>query len=196
MGTVVAVFTMSLDGFIADANDDVGRLMAWYTSGDVEMPVPGVPFTFKLSRASAEVLRERFEQAGAVVTGRRDFDVSNAWGGTPPMGLPIFIVTHRVPPEWDKPGTPFTFVTEGVESAVARAQRAAGDKHVPVGSATTTQQALTAGLLDEIHIDLMPMLLGKGVSLFGQLGLAPINLEIAGVTEGAGVTHLSYRVLK
>ncbi|MBV9788689.1 MAG: dihydrofolate reductase family protein, partial [Chloroflexi bacterium] len=166
MGKIVAGFTMSLDGFIADAHDEVGGIMRWYFSGDNEMPVSDGAMVFKVSPASAAILHERFNNTGAIVTGRRDFDVSKAWGGKSPLPAPIFIVTHRIPQEWAHADSPFTFVTDGVASAIEQARQVAGDKHITIGSSTTVQQALQAGLLDEIEIDLVPILLGSGVRLF------------------------------
>ncbi|HEY0738630.1 MAG TPA: dihydrofolate reductase family protein [Herpetosiphonaceae bacterium] len=195
MGNIIAGFTMSLDGFIADANDEVGRIMRWYRSGDTEVPVFDGAMVFKVSAASAAVLRERFSGTGAIVTGRRDFDVSNAWGGQSPLPAPIFIVTHHPPQEWTHAGSPFTFVTEGVERAVELARQAAGDKRIAIGSSTTTQQCLQAGLLDEIEIDLVPILLGSGVRLFEHLG-GPIELEQTSVVVAKDVTHLRYNVVK
>jgi len=98
--------------------------------------------------------------------------------------------------QWSKEGSPFTFVTDGVESAIRQAKQAAGDKHVAVSSANIMQQCLKAGLLDEIHIDLVPVLLGAGVRLFDDLGAAPIALERTRVIEAPGVTHLFFRVVK
>ena len=196
MGKVIVEFTMSLDGFIAGPNDEVDRLFRWYGSGDTDFPVAGTPMVFKVSRASAALLQNSWGRVGAMVTGRRDFDVSDAWGGTPPLGVPTFIVTHRVPQEWVKEGSPFIFVTDGVASAIAQAQQAAGDKDVGVGGTTIVQQSLRAGLIDEIRIDLAPVLLGAGIRLFDQLGPEPIDLEQLGVVEGEGVTHLHFRVIK
>ena len=93
-------------------------------------------------------------------------------------------------------GSPFRFVTDGVEAAVERARAAAGDKDVAVGAASIAQQCLGAGLLDEIHVDLVPVLLGGGVRLFEHLGAGSRALEITRVVEGTGVTHLTFRVVK
>ena len=196
MGMVTAQFTMSLDGFIAGPEDDVWPLFKWYSSGDVPFQAPGTDREFKISRASADLLQAEWARLGAIVTGRRDFDVSGAWDGSPPLGVPTFIVTHSAPQEWAKEGSPFTFVTDGVESAVEQARRAAGGKNVGVGGSKIVQQCLKAGLLDEIQIDLAAMLLGSGVRLFDDLDSMPIELEIAGVVEGAGVTHIRYRMVK
>ena len=105
-------------------------------------------------------------------------------------------MTHTVPREWVKAGSPFAFVTDGVASAIRQAQQAAGDKDVAVGSAQIMQQCLQAGLLDELRIDLAPVLLGDGVRLFEHLGAAPIALERTRVVEAPGVTHLRFRVVK
>jgi dihydrofolate reductase len=151
---------------------------------------------FRVSPQCAEMLREAHAGMGAFVTGRRPFDISNGWGGSPPLGVPTFVVTHAVPDEWVYEGSPFTFVTEGVESAVEQAKAVAGDKDVAVGAASIAQQCIRAGLLDEIHVDLAPVLLGGGVRLFEHLGAGPIELECTEVVEGAGVTHLTFRVVK
>lgn len=195
MGKVMAGFTMSLDGFVADPNDDVSLVFKWYSAGDVDFPLPGTNRVFKISQASADYLTESWSTLGAIVTGRRDFDVSNAWGGKALMDLPTFIVTHHPPQEWLHEGSPFTFVTEGVEVAIERARAAAGEKNVGVGGTQIVQQALRAGLIDQIDIDLAPVLLGAGIRLFDNLP-EPIELEIQRVVEGTGVTHISYRVVK
>ncbi|MAU02030.1 MAG: hypothetical protein CL608_33255 [Anaerolineaceae bacterium] len=113
MGKNVAAFTMSLDGFIAGPNDEVGRLFKWYGSGDTEFTVPGTDMIFKAAQASADYLQDSWSKLGAIVTGRRDFDVSNAWGGNLILGVPHFIVTHEPPQEWLGEDSPFVFVTEG-----------------------------------------------------------------------------------
>lgn len=195
MGKVMAGFTMSLDGFVADPNDDVSLVFKWYSAGDVDFPLPGTNRVFKISQASADYLTESWNTLGAIVTGRRDFDVSNAWGGKALMDLPTFIVTHHPPQEWLHEGSPFTFVTEGVEAAIERARAAAGEKNVGVGGTQIVQQALRAGLIDQIDIDLAPVLLGAGIRLFDNLP-EPIELEIQRVVEGTSVTHISYRVVK
>ena len=196
--------TMSLDGFIAGPNDGpeqpLGeggmRLFDWYSSGDTEYGLPGTEMVFMVSPQSAELLREAHGKMGAFVTGRRTFDITNGWGGSPPLGVPAFVVTHAVPQEWVYEGSPFTFVTDGVESAVERAKAAAGDKDVAVGAASIVQQCIEAGLLDEIHVDLVPVLLGSGVRLFDHLGPGLIELERTRVVEAPGVTHLTFRVVK
>ena len=196
MTKVTTQFTMSLDGFIAGPNDEVDRIFKWYGAGDTNFPVEGTEMVFKISRASADLLKEEWGQIGAIVTGRRDFDVSNAWGGETVLGVPTFIVTHSPPEEWVGKQPLFIFVTEGVESAIEQAKTAAGDKNVSVGGTTIVQQCLKLGLLDEIQIDMAPILLGDGIRLFDALGPEPIELEQTAVIEGTGVTHLKYRIVK
>ena len=204
MGKVSVGLSMSLDGFIAGPNDGPERplgeggerLFAWYSGGDTEYGLPGTEMVFNVSPQSAELLREAHSRMGALVTGRRTFDITSGWGGNPPLGVPTFVVTHTVPQEWVYEGSPFTFVTDGVQSAVERAKEVAGDKDVAVGAASIAQQCISAGLLDVIHVDLVPLLLGGGVRLFEHLGNTPIELESTRVVEGVGVTHLTFRVLR
>lgn len=204
MGKVSIGLSMSLDGFIAGPNDGPGsplgdggeRLFAWYSGGGTEYRLPGTEMVFEVSPQSAELLREAHGKMGAFVTGRRTFDITTGWGGRPPLGVPTFVVTHTIPQEWVHEGSPFTFVTDGVESAVEQAREAAGDKDVAVGAASIAQQCIRAGLLDEIHVDLVPVLLGGGVRLFDRLGAEPIELERTRVVEAPGVTHLTFRVVR
>jgi dihydrofolate reductase len=204
MGKVVFENSVSLDGFVAGPNDNPDNglgdggdaLFAWYENGDTDFPLPGTPMVFHVSRASADFLRDEWQSIGAMICGRRMFDISRAWGGNPPGGENCFVVTHHPPREWVKPGSPFTFVTDGVESAIRQAQQVAGDKTVSLSSASILQQAIKAGLLDEIILDLTPVLLGSGVRLFDHLGKAPIQLEPIATIEGKGVTHLKYRVVR
>jgi dihydrofolate reductase len=199
MGSVGAGFSMSLDGFIAGPNDDVQRLFSWMFQGDtdVKVTIGDQEMDLKVSAESAERFEEPTKTMGAIVSGRRMFDVAGAWGGKHPMNVPVFVVTHHPPEEWgNKPGSPFTFVTDGVASAVAQAKEIAGEKNVGVGGADVMRQCLKLGLLDEIGIDLVPVLLGSGVRLFEHLGIEPIELEITEVTEDSGVTHLRYCVIR
>lgn len=203
MGNVVFNITMSLDGFVAGPNDspenglgDGGeRLFDWYFSGDTELKVSEGTPVLKVSSQSAELMNEAFQSYGAGVWGRRTFDIAHAWGGHPP-GTPCFIVTHHVPQEWVYEGSPFTFVTEGVESAIRQAQEAAGEKDVVLCTASILQQALKAGLVDEIAVDLAAVLLGGGVRLFDHLDSGPIELERIQAVVAPHVTHLRFRVVK
>lgn len=151
---------------------------------------------FKVSPASAKLLQESSRTVGAIVTGRRNFDNAYGWGGKPPLGVPHVVVTHNIPQDWMYEGSPFTFVTDGIASAVAQARQISGEKDVAVSSANIMQQCIQAGLLDEIHIDLVPVLLGAGIRLFDHLGTERIELEQTRVVEGSGVTHLRFRVVK
>jgi dihydrofolate reductase len=203
MGKVATGLSMSLDGFIAGPNDgperplgDGGeRLFRWYSSGDTDYSLPGTEMVFKVSPQSAELLRETHRKMGAFVTGRRTFDITNGWGGRPPLGVPTFVVTHTIPQEWVYEGAPFTFVTDGVESAVEQARAVAGDKIVAVGAASIAQQCIKTGLLDEIHVDLVPVLLRDGVRLFDNLG-GQVELERTEVVEAPDVTHMTFRVIR
>jgi dihydrofolate reductase len=203
MGKVIFNMTVSLDGFVAGLNDgpenglgDGGEgLFNWYFSGDTEVKISEGTPVLKVSSQSAEILQESFKTYGAGVWGRKTFDIARAWGGHPP-GTPAFIVTHNVPQEWVREGSPFTFVTDGVESAIRQAKAAAGDKDVVVCTASILQQCLNAGLMDEIHIDLAPMLLGNGVRLFDHLSIKPTDVEIIRVLHAPGVVHLSFRVVR
>ena len=194
MGKVVTGFSTSLDGFIAGPGDDVQHVFKWYGNGDTEYQFPG-GMRVKVSPASAAVLHGRVSTAGALVTGRRQFDNTHGWGGRHPVDVPVFVVTHEAPAAWvSKDGTPFTFVTGGVEAAIAQAQAVAGDKVVIVDGANVVQQAIRAGLVDEIGIDLIPVLLGQGVRYFDHLGPHPIELEQIELIEAPGVTHMRFRV--
>ena len=203
MGKVTFNMTVSLDGFVAGPNDGPGnglgdggeRLFTWYFSGNTEIPISDGKMVLKVSPQSAEILKEALGTYGAGVWGRRTFDIAGAWGGHPP-GRPCFIVTHSAPQEWVYEGSPFTFVTDGVESAIRQAKEAAGDKDVVVCTASILRQCLKARLMDEIHLDVAPILLGNGVRLFDHLGIGPIELEIIQAIEAPGVIHLGFRVVK
>jgi dihydrofolate reductase len=194
MSEVIANMSMSLDGFVADANDGIEQVFAWYGSGDVAVPTAVDWATFRVSEASAGVIRHGQATIGALIGGRRLFDLTNGWGGTHPMGVPVFIVTHREPTDWPHPDAPFTFVTDGIESAVAQAKAAAGDRDVAVASPTVVRQCLDAGLLDAIQVDLVPVVLGQGIPFFGELAKGPVRLSDPTIVPGEGVTHLTYRV--
>ena len=198
MGIVSTGFSMSLDGFVAGPGEDFQYLFAWMTGGDTDYTITIGDQEQKLKMAAESV--ERFEDAintaGALVAGRRLYELTHGWGGHHPVNAPVVVVTHRPPPEWVKQDWPVTFVTGGVESAIEQAQVIAGVKKVVIASATIVQQCLNVGLLDEIHIDLVPVLLGNGVRLFESLKTTPIELESPDVVVSKGVTHLTYRVKK
>jgi dihydrofolate reductase len=197
MSKIVAIMSMSLDGYVADPNDGVGEVFDWYfNSGNVEFHTGGAdPMTFKVSAPSAEHLRSLWSELGAVLTGRRTFDKAEGWGGKHAWG-PAFVVTHDVPAGWPRPNSTVHFVTDGIESAVKQAKAAAAGKSVGVHGADTIQQLLNAGLLDEISVDIAAVLLGSGVRLFDHLGGTPSVLGNPTVIAGVGVTHLRYPVHK
>jgi dihydrofolate reductase len=191
---VVADMSMSLDGYIADSNHGVDQLFGWFFGGDVEVPTATPGLSFQAPAPSATVLRAAFENVGALVSGRRNFELAQGWGGLHPMGVPVFVVTHEAPAGRPHDGGGVVFVTDGVESAVAQAKAAAGDKVVGIATPSITQQCLDAGLLDAIHVNLVPVLLGGGVPFFANLAGSPVQLEDPEIVESAGVTHLTYRV--
>jgi len=189
--------SMSLDGFVADRNDGVGEVFDWYmNSGDVAFETGGSdPMTFHVSEPSAEHLRALWSELGAVLTGRRTFDVAQGWGGNHAWG-PAFVLTHKIPAGWPRPNSTVHFVTDGIESAVKQAKAAAGGKSVGVHGADTIRQLLDAGLLDELSVDVAALLLGSGVRLFDDLASTPAVLGNPTVIHGVGVTHLRYPVAR
>jgi dihydrofolate reductase len=196
MTKVVAIMSMSLDGYVADPHDGVAEVFDWYVSGDVEvpLPIPTPDLTFHVSAPSANHLHGLIAEVGAMLTGRRTFERAAGWDGRHPFDVPAFVVTHHVPDGWPRRSSTVQFVTDGIESAVAQAQAAATPKAVGVHGAQTIQQCLDAGLLDEIQIDLAAVLLGEGVRLFDHLAKTPTVLGNPTVVAGVGVTHLRYPV--
>ena len=194
---VIAVMSMSLDGFVADRNDGVGEVFDWYfNSGNVKFETGGSdPMTFKVSPPSARHLRALWSEVGAVLTGRRTFDKAQGWNGNHGWG-PAFVVTHEIPAGWPRPNSTVHFVTDGIESAVKQAKAAAGGKSVAVHGADTIQQLLNAGLLDEIAVDIAAVFLGDGIRLFDNLAGTPAFLGTPTSIQGNGVTHLRYPVRK
>jgi dihydrofolate reductase len=132
MGKVIAQASMSLDGFIADARDQVGPLFDWYSKGPVEITGSDPNLIFHTSAASADYIRAAWSTIGADVIGRRLFDLTNGWNGRPAVGDAVFVVTHQAPTDWPYSDAPFTFVTDGVQSAVEQAQAFAGDRDVSI----------------------------------------------------------------
>ena len=183
MGKVLFGMAMSLDGFVNDRNGDVGRLYP-----DLE------------ALRKTEMLRELIKTTGAVVMGRRAYDMAEGDFTGYEFQVPIFVLSHDVPEKVAKgenEGLSFTFVTDGIESAIEKAKAAAGDKYVTViGGANTAQQCIQAGLLDEIQIGIVPVLLGEGLRLFEHIGTEQIELESTRVIESPGRTDLRFRVVK
>lgn len=191
MGQVVLYASVSVDGFIADVNDDPGPLFEWLTSGSVPLDEGGF---LKVSQASHDHTRAYWDQIGVTVAGRRVFDQTDGWDGEPPSGIHhVVVVTHRPAPDgWD-PEAPFHFV-EGVESAVARAQELAGDRIVEIAAGDVGGQVLAAGLVDEVRMEVVPVVLGSGKRFFGSADGQHL-LEVADiVVQGERVLHLRYPV--
>jgi dihydrofolate reductase len=198
MSKVYTGASMSIDGFIAGpGNSGFDHLFAWYGNGDVEIPNADHPnLSLKVTEVSAAHIREITGISGAIVVGRKLWDMTNAWGGKHPMGVPVVVLTHSVPDGWEREGEWFTFVTEGgIEAAIAKAKELAGDKGVGLNGGEIASQALDAGLVDEVWVDLVPVILGAGTPFLSQLGTKPVALEgPVSVSEGKAVTHLRYVV--
>ncbi len=193
MGIVGLDKSMSLDGFITGPNpgpdnplgDGGDRIFAWMADG----------------KAMSEAYGDAFVSTGAVIMGKRSFaiiDGPDGWvapDGTP-FEWPVFVLTHEVREPVTKGKTAFTFVNDGIELALEQANAAAGDKNIGLMGANVAQQFIKAGLVDEIHIHLVPVFLGGGVRLFDQLTAAPHEFEPVGVTATPGVRHLRFRVVR
>ncbi|WP_400999225.1 dihydrofolate reductase family protein [Agromyces sp. GXQ0307] len=191
MGKVVMYASVSVDGFIADEHDQPGPLFDWLTSGDVPLDDDGV---LTVSRASHDYVRSYWDEIGVSVCGRRVFDLTDGWDGTPPSGIDhVVVVTHRPPPEgWDAEA-PFHFI-DGVEPAVAAAQALAGDRIVEVAAGDVGGQALAAGLVDEVRMDVAPVVLGSGRRFFGSIDSQHLLEDPDVVIRGERVLHLRSRV--
>jgi dihydrofolate reductase len=200
VGKVVLDMSISLDGIGAGPNpneqDRMGiggeRLHEWHPFHE-----PGQDSDAAESAADAAILRELFASTGAVVLGKNTFDLGlEPWGGTP-FPAPCFVVTHETRDDLPTPNGTFAFVTDGIEDAIRRAQIAAGDKNVLVmGGPATAQEALRAGLVEEIFLHVVPVLLGAGSRLFEQLPPEAIELEQIESIDSPKATHLRYRVTR
>lgn len=194
MATTIANMSVSLDGYVNHPTDGVTSLFEWYSAGgEVEVEIDP-RYSYQLDENSAKLLEEAVSGIGALVAGRRLFDEAKGWDGQHPVGVPVVVLTHEPPADWPE-DTSIEFVTEGIEAAIARAKEIAGDRDVALASPTITQQALAAGLLDAIAVDLVPVFLGAGVRWFDNLGTDPIRLGNPQVVPGNRVTHLRYPVL-
>jgi dihydrofolate reductase len=186
MGKVMFGLSVSLDGFIADKNDDVSQVFAWFINA-----------WENFHEIAGDVLNEN----GVVIMGHRSFnmiDSENGWvfpDGTAP-DWPVIVLQSQVRESVKKGKTQFHFVTDGIESAIAKAREIAGEKNIALHGASAVQQALKAGLLDELHMSIAHVLLGEGIRLFDHLGPQPIQLERIRTLETPGATHLSFRVVK
>ncbi len=197
---------MSLDGYItgpgpgkANPLGDGGtRIFEWMMADPVEADAGGPERTGMLSEAYDEIIGGAVHESGAIIMGKRMFEIidgPDGWvapDGTP-FPWPCFVLTHEVRETVTKGQTRFTFVNDGIESALAQARAVAGEKRVGIAGANVAQQFIRAGLLDEIHLHLVPVFLGGGVRLFDHLGVSPRTLEFAAGKQVAGVTHLVFR---
>jgi dihydrofolate reductase len=194
MSKVVLYMSMSVDGFITGPDDGVDhglgvggeRLHDWLRTGGVD------PASHRPADGPSATVFDELMSTGAVITGRRTFDHAGGWAGDHHDGVPIFVLTHAAPDE-PAPGSA-RYVTDGIRSCVTRATAAAGDLDVLLHGAATAQECLRAGLLDEIELQLMPVLLGQGRRLFTDLPPDHVELELVRAMDGRGVQHLRYRV--
>jgi dihydrofolate reductase len=191
MATVIADMSMSLDGYVAGPNDEIDEVFSWMTGGEVTVETHNPELEMQMDQASAEEIQGWFD-IKALVIGRRTFDLAGGWGGTHPVGVPVWIPTHNPPDGWDD--APFTFVTEGAVEAVKQASDHAGDGIVGCAGPDIARQCLNAGILDAVRVSLVPYLLGEGVPYFAGLEGTPIKLAQRKVVEGRGVTHLYFEV--
>ncbi|MGW6735769.1 dihydrofolate reductase family protein [Streptomyces sp. NPDC055013] len=203
--TVTADLAISLDGFIAGTDvtldnpggDGAEPLFAWIH--DLASWRQRQGMTGGVENRDSELMREWFDATGAVVMGRMMYDTGEEfWGADPPFKAPVFVLTHRPRPTLVREGgTTFTFVTDGIHSALDRAKAAAGDRNVDIaGGASTVQQYLGAGLVDELQLHVVPALLGAGLRLFEGLGAGRRTLEPVRVVATPLATHLKYRLVK
>jgi dihydrofolate reductase len=204
MGKVSVFKSMSLDGFIAGPHDEIDPLHDWLFTTKSASLEPGAweraegkaEKFFGPEGVNKDILMAALAIEGATIVGRRTYDITNGWGGKPPGRGPYFVLTHNPPPK-DDVSSAFTFVTDGIESALVKARAASKSGHVDLMGASVVQQGLQAGLVDELIIQIIPVLLGQGIRLFDNLGSEHINLRRARVAEGpSGVTHLFYDVLR
>jgi len=190
MARVRTSASMSLDGFVADEDDRCDRLFGWYENGSETVEHPGI--TFQIAEPSASYWRAWVTDVRALVVGRRLFDLTGGWGGRHPFDVPIVVVSHSVPDGWPRGDAPVEFADD-VATAVAHASEIAGDGIVAVTAGQVGRQALDLGLVDEVMIDLVPVVLGSGRPYFGALEHGPVTFGDPEVVAGRGVTHLLLR---
>lgn len=197
MGKVMTGASVSVDGFIAGPGETgFEHLFAWYEAGEIEFESTHPELRFSLTAPDHVYLMDYLDALGALVVGRRLFNLVDGWGGLHPLGRPVVVVTHHVPEAWAAahPNAPFTFVTEGVAQAVEVARQLAGDRNIGVTAGSLATQCLELGLVDEVWLDLVPVVLGSGVRFFDPLSLEPVLLDGPLISEGTRVTHLRYAV--
>lgn len=200
MGTVAMHNVVSLDGFIADENDDPGPLHEWYFSGDTPINAgdegfdhSGVGSRFRVASASAEYVRSMWDSVGTTVMGRRLFDLTNGWEGHPPAGEHVVVVSHRPKPEGWHPEASYHFV-DGVAAAIATAQDLAGQRTIAVNAGEVGGQILAAGLIDEVAMDVVQVVFGSGRRYFGSIDRQHLLEDPDVVIRGDRVLHLRFKV--
>jgi dihydrofolate reductase len=192
---------VSVDGFIADENDDVGPLHEWYFSGDtpiIEGDDPtydhsGAGVGFKVSSTSAEYVGSMWKTIGVIVMGRRLFDLVNGWEGQPPTGDHVVVVSHRPKPAGWHPEASYHFVDD-VTAAIAKAQDLAGERTISVNAGEVGSQILAAGLVDEVAMDVVPVVFGSGKRYFGSMEGQHLLEDPHVVIQGDRVLHLRFKV--
>jgi dihydrofolate reductase len=187
---VIMHSVVSVDGFIADETDDVGPLHDWYFNGDIPI-VDGGPF--KVSAASAPYVQAMWASIGVIVKGRRLFDQTNGWEGRPPAGDHVVVVSHRPKPEGWHPEASYHFVDD-VTAAIGKAQELAGERVVAVTAGDLGGQVLAAGLVDEVAMDVVPVVFGAGKRYFGSVDAQHLLEDPHVVVQGDRVLHLAFRV--
>lgn len=191
MGNVVMYASVSLDGFIADASDQPGPLFDWLVSGDVSLDETA---GLQVSQASYDYIRPYWDQIGVTIVGRHVFDLTDGWDGTPPGGVDhVVVVTRRGRPEGWHPDAPFSFI-DGIEPAMVRAQELAGARTVEVAAGDVGGQLLAAGMVDEVRMDVVPVVFGTGKRFFGSIDAQHLLEDPDVVIQGSRVLHLRYRV--
>lgn len=193
---IVSSASMSLDGFVAGPNDEVGPLFDWYQAGEVQWESAGGGMTFHLSGPDADHWQAWTARVGALVVGRRLFDLTDGWKGLHPLGVPVVVLTHDPPQSWGHSGGTVEFATGGVRDAVARARQLAGEADVGVAAGQIASQCVAEGLLDEVAIDLVPCFLGVGRPYFTEGAGRVLLGDPTTVVQGERVTHLVFPVLR
>lgn len=192
MTRIIVEASMSLDGFIARSDDSVGPLFDWYSSGDVEIAPGDSERPFHLTRASADHVAASWPRIGVGMIGRRLFDLTDGWRGRPAVGDAVVVVTSRPVADWPYPDAPFHFVDD-LDRALEVARGLAGGRDISMTAGSLCGQALAAGLVDELHIDLVPVVLGSGVRFFGDFDGPESSFGDPEVIRGDRVTHLTFR---
>jgi dihydrofolate reductase len=185
--------TMSLDGFIADPDDQPGELFDWYEAGEVSVPSSNENVEFDVDESSADELQDLIKNSRVIVAGRRLFDIADGWNDSHPAGAAIVVVTHSPPADAGERWPKTTFV-DGVEAAVAKAREIAGDKNITIASPDIIKQALDLDLVDVICVSLVPVLFGEGIPYFSKLDRGHLMLEDPVVVKGRRALHLRYEV--